>query len=750
MTLPQAALSTAAGVSRPDYVRQVARLGVQAAEALDYAHQLGVVHRDIKPGNLMVDSRGQLWVADFGLAQFRDGELSLTLTGDLVGTLRYMSPEQTLGKGVPTDHRTDVYSLGATLYELLCLQPAVPGEDRQELLRQIASEEPQRPRRLNRTIPADLETVVLKALEKSPADRYSTAQELADDLRRFLDDKPIQARRPSWLERARKWARRHTGLMRAAGAGSVVAVIALAISTFLVWQSQQQTEAAYQAVAREKDKADVQRQEADAQRQEAVASLKDAQLAVDQLLTRVGRERLYEIPHLEPLRRELLGDALRFYQKFLQRKNADPELRLAAARAYVSASAIQRGQGNLREAEQSAQQGIALAEALLAQQPSVPELQYALAKSWHNLGLQRVSANGRNREAEDAFAKARDILTRLVTSHPDSQAYLIQLAQTCNDLGSARARSGRLPQAEASYREALRRSAQLVAASPEDLYYQRTLAQITANLGSLQAHLGHQDESLKLLRQAVALHEKLGQWPGPGQRACLAKAYHSLGLVQRRWGRFKDAAESQQKSLDLWTELRRDFPQVTDYTHHQARSLLFAGKARMALGQDRVALQYLGDAEHMYTQLAKTFPAKQEYRQELAWCCFERGWLLAASHNAQVRNPAAAIEPAKKAIELEPENGMNWIALGMAYYRAGQWPEALQALDGALKHPRPDHRGDLFFLAMTHARLGNDVEARKWYERAEAWRQKHAPTDAFCTRLSHEAAQILGIGEKQP
>jgi tetratricopeptide (TPR) repeat protein len=189
---------------------------------------------------------------------------------------------------------------------------------------------------------------------------------------------------------------------------------------------------------------------------------------------------------------------------------------------------------------------------------------------------------------------------------------------------------------------------------------------------------------------------------------------------------------------------------VTDYTHHHARSLLFAGKAWMRLGKHRVALAYLSDAERLYTQLVKDFPANHVYRRELTWSCYHRGWLLAVSYDAQVWQPAAAILPAKRAVELEPQDGMNWIALGMAYYRADQWPEALQALNGAVKHPRPDRRLDLFFLAMTHARLGHDMEARQWYEQAEAWRQKHAPNDSFCAGLGREAAQLLGIGERQP
>jgi tetratricopeptide (TPR) repeat protein len=167
----------------------------------------------------MLDARGKVWVTDFGLARL-ESAASVTGTGDLVGTLRYMSPEQALAKRAVIDHRTDVYSLGATLYEVLTLQPAFTGNDREELLRQIACEEPKPPRRLDRAIPRELETIVLKALEKDPANRYATAQELADDLERWLKDEPIRARRPTLVQRARKWARRHRALV-----GSIAAVL---------------------------------------------------------------------------------------------------------------------------------------------------------------------------------------------------------------------------------------------------------------------------------------------------------------------------------------------------------------------------------------------------------------------------------------------------------------------------------------------------------------------------------------------
>jgi serine/threonine protein kinase len=182
---------------------------------LEYAHQLGIVHRDIKPANLLIEQSSlithdslRLWITDFGLAHCQS-QAGLTMSGDLVGTLRYMSPEQALAQRLLIDHRTDVYSLGATLYELLALESAYRGMDRQELLRQIAFEEPRPPRRRNKAIPAELEIIVLKAMEKNPADRYERAQELADDLRCFLEDRPIRAQRPSPMQRMRKWSRRH-------------------------------------------------------------------------------------------------------------------------------------------------------------------------------------------------------------------------------------------------------------------------------------------------------------------------------------------------------------------------------------------------------------------------------------------------------------------------------------------------------------------------------------------------------------
>jgi WD40 repeat protein/tRNA A-37 threonylcarbamoyl transferase component Bud32 len=201
----------------------VARIGRQVADALAYAHAQGVLHRDIKPANLLLDPHDTVWVTDFGLAKAGDSD-NLTQTGNVVGTLRYLAPERFSGPG---DARSDVCSLGLTLYELATLRPAYQESDRNQLVRQVIEAEPPAPRSIDPGIPADLETIVLKAIARDPAHRYPGAAALRDDLGRFLDDRPIQARRIGSAERLWRWCRRNRAL---AGLAAAVAVLLCAIT----------------------------------------------------------------------------------------------------------------------------------------------------------------------------------------------------------------------------------------------------------------------------------------------------------------------------------------------------------------------------------------------------------------------------------------------------------------------------------------------------------------------------------------
>jgi serine/threonine protein kinase/WD40 repeat protein/Flp pilus assembly protein TadD len=228
------------GSSETQYFRGVARLGVQVAEALAYAHRQGIVHRDIKPSNLLLDTQGVVWITDFGLVK-DEGSDNLTRTGDLVGTIRYMAPERFEDQG---DARSDLYSLGATLYEALTLRPAFEDSPRARVIERVLHEEPDRPRKLDAHIPRDLETIVLKAMAKEPARRYQTAGEVAEDLRRFLADRPIRARRSSTAERTWRWCRRNplvAGLLTSVAALLVVIAVGTSVLAWRLNREQQAT-----------------------------------------------------------------------------------------------------------------------------------------------------------------------------------------------------------------------------------------------------------------------------------------------------------------------------------------------------------------------------------------------------------------------------------------------------------------------------------------------------------------------------
>ncbi len=246
------------------FFRSLAQIGRQIAGGLAHAHARGIVHRDIKPPNLLLDTEGVVWIADFGLAKGDDE--GLTHTGDILGTLRYMAPERFRGEG---DARADIYALGLTLYELVTLRSAYDSSDRLKLVEQIKTEEPPRPRMVDPRIPRDLETIILKAIEKDPAARYQSAEALGQDLGRFIADEPIHARRLTVVEKLLRWSRRNRGLAASlAGILLLLSVVAVGGSVAALWY--RDSAARFAGLARARDLAS---KRAETARDQAEASL---------------------------------------------------------------------------------------------------------------------------------------------------------------------------------------------------------------------------------------------------------------------------------------------------------------------------------------------------------------------------------------------------------------------------------------------------------------------------------------------
>jgi WD40 repeat protein/serine/threonine protein kinase/tetratricopeptide (TPR) repeat protein len=281
------------------YWQSVAHIGVQVADALEYAHKQGILHRDIKPSNLLLDTQGTVWVTDFGLAKTDDRQ-NLTHTGDILGTLRYMPPEAFEAK---TDARSDVYSLGLTLYEMLAFRPAFDEKERNRLVKQVTTQEAERLTNLNRQVPQDLDTIIHKSIEKDPKLRYATAAAFAADLQRFIDDEPIEARRTSRLERCWRWCRHNPAIAGLAASVVFCLMLGTAVASYFAVVANQR--AASEGLERER--ADEKATEAEmsarmAYRQVYATDMNLAQIAWEDARINVARDRLAR--HLPQLDRE--------------------------------------------------------------------------------------------------------------------------------------------------------------------------------------------------------------------------------------------------------------------------------------------------------------------------------------------------------------------------------------------------------------------------------------------------------------
>jgi len=555
-TSPVAALSTLPDRRDRDYYRRCAALMADAADAVEFAHSTGVVHRDIKPGNLMLDTAGKLWVTDFGLARVGT-DPGLTMSGDLLGTLRYMAPEQALAKHGLVDHRADVYGLGATLYELLTGRPAVGGADKEEVLRRIAFEEPAAPRKLDKTIPAELETVALKCLAKEPDARYSASKALAEDLRRWSQDEPIKARPPKLSERTAKWARRRATLLGAAAVVLLVALLALAVSSTLLWKKDAETQAA---------------------RDRAQSNLRSAMESLDRVYLRVAERRYPQLATLDAADQDLLREVLDYYQRFARENVADPNAKFELAKAHLRVGELRRKLG-ISGWKESYDASNALLTELVASFKGQPDYRHTLAtlyaaddrledaaRVWDDLAAEyptqfeyrkgQVYVRTRVRTVRDLAAGAVEMAERLARDFPAMPAARLHLAEGHNHRGTVHWHANRFQDAERDYRAAQELLERLVTESPADDEYKDTLARNSRDLGqTLGENLNNCREAEPYLRRAIELHERLAS-ANPGAPALaveLGKSWCYLGRlfdIERRPKDVKHAAENAARTLE--------------------------------------------------------------------------------------------------------------------------------------------------------------------------------------------------------
>jgi serine/threonine protein kinase len=803
-TSPVAAFSTDYTTNPQRFFRHVAELGIQAAEALHHAHEMGIIHRDIKPANLLLDHEGQLYIADFGLARLST-DAGMTLTGDMLGTLRYMSPEQASGAKL-LDERTDIYSLGVTLYELLALKPAFAENDRQKLIRQVVEQEPQRLRAINPRIPADLETVILKAIAKEPAERYASAKVLAEDLERFIRTEPIRARRATVPQKVIRWSRRHRGLVAAAA-------IVLVLSTGLAL-------AAALLFAMERDRTVAALADSDRERTYATARLDVA----TGLLTLVGQQLasdLESIPHASKLQREILEKSLKFYEQLPQHDRDDRQLRFAQVRAMRSLSAVygsvndgalrHKGRGLLRQA-------ISIQEELSENDPENTRYMRELGLLYSDYArLLQISSN-RARPLLDLRTKSVAIFRRLAADEPTSANAKLDLAKALltlalhhrDEMGMS-SQDRDLSKALALSKEALTLLEGFGSGVPKHEHNQ-LLAHAFHRLAVCFDDLKRTTEAEPAYRKSIQIIEQLlKERPSDLEARQGAKtANQGFAIFLRRQGRFAEEQPSFQRAVELQESLVADFPERTDHLvylvwMHGMRQAFFAEKRMWRQSRDTYSVQLkhelrlleihprksnavfnrnasFGYANVLY-ELGEIDAAREAYRQVLDFAHSMLTKIAGGADDPDTTAWVAFIEATcpfpelcdyKRALEivtrgvpkayLDPDTDKTaftdeHIALAMALYRAGQAEKALETLRadrivGGEKCNLFREADRQLWRCRILLDLGQIDEARQTFEKAQAKAADIPPSgsDAIAylarKRLFQECSEILA-GKQQ-
>jgi tetratricopeptide (TPR) repeat protein len=588
--VPGPTLAQLIGSDQRPEPRRVAAYVAQVADALHAAHGAGLIHRDVKPGNILIDDpTGRAKISDFGLARAQGVQSSLTQEGFLAGTPTYMSPEQARGES-RLDGRTDVYSLGATLYE--ALTGATPYRGAPHLvLRQIIEDEPRPLRELNDAVPRDLETICLKAMNREPARRYQTARELADDLRRWLGGEPIHARPTGRLERAWRWCGRNRRV--AALAASLVFVFCAGFLG-VVWQWRR----------------------AESSLKDAQTSFQWARRAVDQFYIRFYEQGVLKVPGLEKVRHEVLGEILQYYKDFLEQHRDDPSLRRELAEACYRIGAASFEFGNKADARTFLRRALPDLAELVRLSPGDHELLDRTILCFDYLG-QAQGVLGDDEAARRTYQRGIDLLDPIVRAESGNLPLRARLSLLSGNLANLFAKRGDLPLARKAYLRTLDLHEELVQQAPENVGYQTLLALTYHNLAAITHDRPEEEEAL--IRKALEIRKQLVEQAPTSTllRRNLARTYQHLGFIQNATGRMDEGLRSLEQACRLLQQVVVDQPATTQYQADLGHALSTLGSARSAQGRLAEGKAALQQAQTIYQKLLHANPEHAEWRSSL-------------------------------------------------------------------------------------------------------------------------------------
>ncbi len=620
----------------PTSERQAAALLVQLADAVHAAHECGVVHRDLKPANILMDVSGQPFITDFGMAKRSTGDPTVTCDGEIIGTLAYMPPEQARGDSACADRRSDVYSLGAILFQLLTHELPFRGSP-QMLIFQILKDEAPSPRQFNARVSRDLETLCLKCLQKEPEQRFQTAAELAADLRRFLADEPVVARPIGKLVRMVRWYKRRPVV---AGLATALTLILIAVSigasvASMVFQRQR-------TAARELAAANAQLAQREKEsRQLAEKNLAVARDTVKQYFEQVSNSELLNQPGLQDLRRHLLDLAAKNYEQIAANAGHDTRSRIDVANAYGYLAEIQLMIDAPQKAASSIEQAQSIFEQLNTHDPDNVEIQEGLGSAYFMHGDYSCRA-GKYEESEALLDKSLEIRRQLVKREPANVEYRRKLSSTLNARSIAQSRSGNLNGAKQSLLEAIDVLQTLDADSRETAAIRRHLASFEFNLALIHRDQNQMERANELFKQSRTLREALvKQYPDvmDYQRDLVFTYGEYAGFQQFVLQDLAAAESSYLKGIEIAKSLYEENPNVLEYRRMFATLSNNLAQLLGQTGRTEQAIQTIDLAIQQWHRLVDVESESADYRQALGDALGAKADLIRANGQIEESQP---------------------------------------------------------------------------------------------------------------